>query len=69
MGVIAALISACTSTAKYLVSKAVASKVHPDISTFASFLFALPFYGLIFVALYLSGEEGPRYLEPFLPLS
>lgn len=68
MGVIAALISACTSTAKDLVSKAVASKVHPDISTFASFLFALPFYGLIFVALYLSGEEGAALSRTFLTL-
>ncbi|MEN9846665.1 MAG: hypothetical protein RIS36_1812, partial [Pseudomonadota bacterium] len=58
MGVVAALISACTSTAKDIVSKAVSRKVHPDISTFASFLFALPFYGLIFVALYLFGGEG-----------
>ncbi len=68
MGVIAALISACTSTAKDIVSKAVSSKVDPDISTFASFLFALPFYGLIFIALYLFGDEGLVLSRTFLLL-
>jgi len=68
MSVVAALISACTSTAKDIVSKAVSSKVHPDISTFASFLFALPFYGLIFIALYLFGEEGVVLSRTFLLL-
>lgn len=68
MGVIATLLSACTLTAKDLVSKAVASKVHPDISTFASFLFALPFYGLIFVALYLFGGEWVVFSRTFLLL-
>jgi drug/metabolite transporter (DMT)-like permease len=68
MGVIAALISACTSTAKDIVSKAVSSKVHPDLSTFASFLFALPFYGLIFIVLYLFGDEGLVLSHTFLLL-
>lgn len=68
MGFIATIISACTLTAKDIVSKAVASKVHPDVSTFASFLFALPFYGLIFLALYLSGDEGLVLSRTFLIL-
>ena len=68
MGFIATLISACTLTAKDLVSKAVASKVHPDISTFASFLFALPFYGLLFLALYLFGGEWVVLSRTFLLL-
>jgi drug/metabolite transporter (DMT)-like permease len=68
MGIIATLISACTLTAKDLVSKAVASKVHPDISTFASFLFALPFYGVIYLGLYLFGDGGLVLSRTFLIL-
>ena len=68
MGIIAALISACTASAKDLVSKSVASRVHPDISTFASFLYALPCYGLIFVALYFSGEEWIGLSQKFFIL-
>jgi drug/metabolite transporter (DMT)-like permease len=68
MGIIGALLAACTSTAKDLVSKAVASKVHPDISTFASFFFALPFYAVIFAALYLYGEPASTLSRTFLAL-
>jgi drug/metabolite transporter (DMT)-like permease len=68
MGVIAALLCACTSTAKDLVSKAVASKVHPDTSTFASFVYALPFYAVIFAVLHLAGGEGLRLSQTFLLL-
>lgn len=68
MGVIAALLGAFTLTAKDLVSKGVASRVNPDISTFASFLYALPFYGVIFVALYLFGGEGVVLSRQFLLL-
>jgi drug/metabolite transporter (DMT)-like permease len=68
MGVIAALLCACTSTAKDIVSKAVASKVHPDTSTFASFAYALPFYGVIFAVLHLLGGEGVRLSQTFLLL-
>ena len=68
MGVIATLISACTLTAKDLCSKAVASRVHPDTSTFASFLFALPFYGVIFLALSFFGQEGGELSRGFLLL-
>jgi len=68
MGVIYALCCACTSTAKDLVSKTLASKVHPDTSTFASFLFALPFYGVIFIVLSLIGAEGAQISRQFLIL-
>ena len=68
MGVIAALLCACTATAKDLVSKGVANRVNPDVSTFASFLYALPFYGVIFVVLYLIGGEGVVLSKQFLLL-
>lgn len=68
MGVIAALLCACTSTAKDIVSKAVAAKVHPDTSTVASFLFALPFYGLIFLGLLLVEGEDVSLSRTFLLL-
>lgn len=68
MGLIFTLICACTLTAKDLVSKAVAGKVHPDLSTFASFLYALPFYAIIFFGLYLSGDEGLALSRTFLLL-
>jgi len=58
VGVIAALISACTSTAKDLVSKLVAARVHPDVSTSASFLFAMPFYFLILIVMVGIGGES-----------
>lgn len=68
MGVIVALLCACTSTAKDIVSKAVAAKVHPDTSTVASFLFALPFYGLIFLGLLLVEGEDVSLSRTFLLL-
>ena len=68
MGVISALLCACTSTAKDLVSKAVASRVDPDVSTFASFLYALPFYGVILLILHALGGEGPNLSRTFLLL-
>ena len=68
MGVIYALCCACTSTAKDLVSKLLAGKVHPDTSTFASFVFALPFYGIIFLALSLFGGDELHLSQTFLLL-
>lgn len=68
MGVIAALISACTSTAKDLVSKLVAGRVHPDVSTSASFLFALPFYLVILLVMVGIGGESLSVSLPFLGL-
>ena len=68
MGVISALLCACTATAKDLVSKVVASRVHPDTSTFASFLFALPFYGVTLVVLHMLGGDGLNLSRTFLLL-
>lgn len=58
MGIIAALISALFSTSKDLVSKRLSFSVDGTTSTFASFAFALPFYILLIVALYLAGLEN-----------
>jgi len=68
MGVLAALLSACASSAKDLVSKALAARVSPDLSTFASFLFALPFYAAILTALCLAGGEQLIVSREFLIL-
>lgn len=68
MGVIAALIGAVTSTAKDLVSKLLADRVEPDLSTFASFLFALPFYAAIFAGLAFYGTEQAACSSTFLVL-
>jgi uncharacterized membrane protein len=68
MGVIAALISAVTSTAKDLVSKSLAAQVAPDLSTFASFLFALPFYAAIYLGLAVCGSEQGELSSTFLML-
>ena len=68
MGVIAALISACTSTAKDLVSKLVSGRVHPDVSTFASFAYALPYYFIIMIGMSLWGDESLSLSRTFLML-
>lgn len=56
------------STAKDLVSKSLASRVNPDVSTLGSFLFALPFYAIAFFVLYLAGWEGGVVTKHFLLL-
>jgi uncharacterized membrane protein len=66
MGFILALLSACSATAKDIVSKAVASQVHPAISTLASFVFALPFYVILLVLAVLCGVESLTYTGPFV---
>jgi drug/metabolite transporter (DMT)-like permease len=68
MGFVVALLSAMSSTAKDIVSKTVASKVHADVSTFASFTFALPFYLLILAIASLCGGEPLAYSGSFLML-
>jgi drug/metabolite transporter (DMT)-like permease len=68
MGVIAALLCAFTSTAKDLTSKSIASRVHPDVSTFASFLFALPYYAAILSAVLLFGGETVTFSSAFIVL-
>ena len=68
MGILAALLSAFTSTAKDLVSKLLAGRVHPDVSTFASFFFALPFYLVVMAIAIASGQETLRVTGAFLGL-
>jgi drug/metabolite transporter (DMT)-like permease len=68
VGVLAALLSACTSTGKDLVSKLLAGRVHPDVSTFASFFFALPFYLIVMVLAVFSGGETLHVTGAFLSL-
>ncbi len=65
MGFLVTIFSALCSTAKDIVSKGLASRVHSDVSTFASFLFALPFYVLIVVIASLLGLEPLTFSGPF----
>jgi drug/metabolite transporter (DMT)-like permease len=66
MGFLVTIISAFCSTAKDIVSKAVAGRIHPDVSTFASFLFALPFYLLVMGIGYAMGFETFSFSGSFL---
>jgi drug/metabolite transporter (DMT)-like permease len=68
MGFLVALLSAACSTAKDIVSKSLASKVHADVSTFASFLFAIPFYLLVMAIASLFGVETLSYTGSFFAL-
>lgn len=68
MGVLAALFTATMLTAKDLVSKMLSSRVDPDVSTFASFAFALPFYGVIALCFLLGGYEPLEASGTFLLL-
>jgi drug/metabolite transporter (DMT)-like permease len=65
MGILVTIFSALCSTAKDIVSKGLASRVHSDVSTFASFLFALPFYALIVVVATLLGLEPLAFSGSF----
>ncbi len=56
-GISAALLSAVCATAKDIVSKRLSREVSSSISAFASFLFALPYYLVLLLALYLLGLE------------
>jgi uncharacterized membrane protein len=68
MGVLAALFTATMLTAKDLVSKMLSGRVDPDVSTFASFTFALPFYGVIALGILLGGYEPLEVSGTFLLL-
>jgi uncharacterized membrane protein len=68
MGLIYALITAVSATTKDIVSKSLASKVDSDVSTFASFLFALPFYVVIILVAILCGGAPLAYGGSFLAL-
>ena len=68
MGFLAALISAFSATAKDVVSKSLSAKVHPDVSTFASFIFALPYYIVVIAIAAACGMEPLIYSGYFLIL-
>jgi transporter family protein len=68
MGFLAALLSTVFSSAKDLVSKRLAFRLDGTVSTFASFLFALPFYVVLLLVLYLVGIETFEWSRLFLLL-
>lgn len=68
MGIILALLSAALGTSKDVVSKSLASRVNPDVSTLASFLFPLPFYAVILAVAWLGGYEVLSFSSKFLLL-
>lgn len=68
MGFLVTIFSALCSAAKDVVSKSLASRVHSDVSTFASFLFALPFYVLTVIVASLAGLEPLAFSGAFLYL-
>ncbi len=65
MGVLLAVIAAFFLSAKDLVSKGVAGKVDGAASAFASFAFAIPFYLLLLIGLYLAGIEDFSFNTKF----
>jgi drug/metabolite transporter (DMT)-like permease len=68
MGLLLALASAFSATAKDIVSKSFASRVHPDLSTLASFIFALPFYLILLIGAKLFGLEPFNFSGNFILL-
>jgi drug/metabolite transporter (DMT)-like permease len=68
MGLLAALSSAVFASAKDLVSKKLASGLDGTASTFASFAFALPFYAVLLIVLWLLGQETFTWSLAFLGL-
>ena len=58
MGYLAAFLCAFLQTSKDLVSKRLAFRIDGTLSAFASFAFALPFYVLLLLVLYLTGNEA-----------
>jgi drug/metabolite transporter (DMT)-like permease len=68
MGLLAAFLCAIFSSSKDLVSKKLAFRLDGTASTFASFAFALPFYGVVLAALFLLGLETFAVSTAFLSL-
>ena len=66
MGTILALLAALLNSAKDTTSKYLASDVDPNVSTFASFLFALPYYVVVLVILWAAGLETVTLSAVFL---
>ena len=57
-GVIFAFLAAGFATAKDTFSKSLSASISGTVSAFTSFAFALPFYGLLLLVLYLLGYEN-----------
>lgn len=68
MGVVLSLLAAVFSASKDLISKHLALTLHGTLSAFASFLFALPYYLLILLVLWLLGLEEFAVSREFLAL-
>ncbi len=68
MGLLAALLSTHLLLAKDLMSKRLAFRLDGTVSTFASFAFALPFYLVLLLVLWLLGMEHFTYSRTFLTL-
>lgn len=65
MGLFAALLSATLSASKDLISKRLASRLDGTSSTYASFAFALPYYAILLVVLYLLRWEVLTFSAQF----
>jgi drug/metabolite transporter (DMT)-like permease len=57
MGIIAALVSALCSAFKDVISKKLSAQVDGTVSTFASFIYALPYYAIVLVLFWAIGLE------------
>jgi len=68
MGFLTALLSAVFSAAKDLLSKRLAFRMDGTASTFASFAFALPFYVVLLLVLWVMGVETATWSTWFLLL-
>ena len=68
MGAFLAILAAFSLTLRDVVSKRLSSNVPADLSTFASFLFALPFYIILGVILFLVLENDFRFTSAFFLL-
>jgi drug/metabolite transporter (DMT)-like permease len=68
MGLFISLLSAVFSSSKDLLSKKLAYRLDGTASTFASFSYALPYYAILLVILYLLGEEAFTLTPAFLLL-
>src|SRR6516164_4185498 len=65
MGIFAALLSAVFSTSKDIVSKKLTVKIDGTASAFASFAFALPFYLIVLLMLWLLGYNIFTFTQAF----
>ena len=68
MGILIAVLSALTSTAKDVTSKTLGGAIHPDISTCSSFLFALPYYVIAIAVAIVLGYEQLLFSKWFIAL-